>query len=118
MTVGIVSKPNEIPNSNQPGGYTREFERGAVSITANLLLSDGPKFKVAVLDFSQAGFRVQTANRIEINHVVYLTIPGFQPFQARVAWNYKEQYGCQFTRQIYNAVFSHIASAFPKLVTD
>lgn len=116
--VGSVSHPKEDLNSQQPEGYIREFERGAVSITASLLLSNGPKFKVTVLDFSPAGFRLETANYIAVDHVVYLTIPGFQPFQARVAWNYKEQYGCQFARKIHGSVFAHIAESFPKLIVD
>lgn len=113
-----VFRSQEYPNSNDQSGNSREFPRGAVSIIADLRLSAGPKFKVDVLDLSPAGFRVQTANRIALNHVVYLTISGFQPFQARVAWNDKEQYGCQFTRQIHSAVFAHITAAFPKLVAD
>lgn len=94
----------------------REFARDSVRIRADLLLSEGPRFKVSVLDLSPAGFRIETANHIASGHVVYLTIPGFSPLQARVAWNEKEQYGCQFTRKMYNAVFSHIAAAFPMLV--
>lgn len=69
----------------------RGFPRDAVRINADLLLSDGPRFKVWVLDLSPAGFRIETANHILLDHIVYLTIPGFQPLQARVAWNYKEQ---------------------------
>jgi PilZ domain len=94
----------------------REYSRDAVSIKADLLLSEGPRFKVSVLDLSPAGFRIETANHILLNHIVYLTIPNFQPLQARVAWNYKEQYGCQLTRPMYGAVFAHIASAYPSLV--
>lgn len=111
-----MSQQKESLNSNVPTGDIREFERGTVNITANLQLSNGPKFKVTVLDFSPAGFRLQTANYIALDHVVYLTIPGFQPFQARVAWNYKEQYGCQLARKIHSAVFAHIADSFPGLV--
>lgn len=114
-TVDRVSQRKEGLNSNEPKGYIREFERGTVSITGSLQLSNGPKFKVVILDISPAGFRLQTANYIAPNHIVYLTIPGFEPFQARVAWNYKEQYGCQLTRKIHSAVFAHISESFPKL---
>ncbi len=93
----------------------REFPRDPVRIYADLLLSDGPRFKVSVLDLSPAGFRIETANLIVLNQIVYLTIPGFNSMSARVAWNYQEQYGCQFNRTMYDAVFAHISAAFPSV---
>jgi PilZ domain len=111
-TLKNASKSGPLPEN------AREFTRDAVRIKAELLLSEGPRFKVSVLDLSPAGFRMETANHIVLGHIVYLTIPGFRPLQAQVAWNDKEQYGCQFTQKIYSAVFSHIAAAFPMLVAD
>lgn len=106
----------DLPKIGDSNENAREFARDAVRIKADLLLSEGPRFKVAVLDLSPAGFRIETANHIALNHIVYLIIPNFRPFQARVAWNDKEQYGCEFTRQIYTAVFAHIAAEFPSLI--
>lgn len=114
----------ERPGSRRGGLYhsqdaealnARECPRDPVRIYADLLLSDGPRFKVSVLDLSPAGFRIETANLIVLNQIVYLTIPGFKSMSARVAWNYQEQYGCQFNRTMYDAVFAHISAAFPSV---
>ncbi len=106
-----LGKPEDWNNA-------REFPRDAVEIRADLLISKGARFKVSVLDLSPAGFRIATGNYIGINQFVYLTIPGFQPLQARVAWNFGEQYGCQLTQKIHYAVFEHISAQFPSLVTS
>jgi PilZ domain len=108
-------------NLEQAGGsYAegRQFERDAVRIGADLMVSGQNRFKVTVLDLSQSGFRIETANFISLHQIVYLTIPTLQPLRARIAWHNKEQYGCELTSKIHIAVFQHIAAAFPSLITQ
>ena len=112
-----MAQINENAKLGVVAAESREHCRDAVAITAILLLSEGPRFKVQVRDLSPAGFRIQTANHISLGRIVYLTIPNFSPLQARVAWNDKEQYGCELTKKMHSAVFTHIASAFPMLTT-
>jgi hypothetical protein len=93
----------------------RNSSRNDVRITAELLISAGPRFKVAVLNLSQTGFRIETGNYIVPARKIYLTIPGFQSFQARIAWNRRDIYGCEFTQPLHPSIFEHIAKAHPSL---
>ena len=94
----------------------RKSSRNAVRITADLLVSAGPKFKVAVLDLSQTGFRIETGNYIVPGRKIYISIPGFQSLQARIAWSDRDLYGCEFTQPLHRSIFDHIAKAHPSLV--
>lgn len=94
----------------------RKFSRNKVRISAELLVSSGPRFKVDILDLSATGFRLQTPNHVAIGRKVYLTIPGVHALQAHVAWNDREYYGCEFTHPLHASIFEHLASKFPSLV--
>lgn len=94
----------------------RKSSRNAVRITADLLISAGPRFKVAVLDLSLTGFRIETGNYIVPGKKIYLSIPGFHSLQARIAWNKRDLYGCEFTQPLHPSIFDHIAKAHPSLV--
>ena len=107
------------PDDAHGGALSSELRRDLrepVTMMAELLVSRGARFKVSVLDISASGFRLQTANNIPIGRIVYLTIPGFQPLQAKVTWNRQDQYGCEFSRDLHDSVFAHLATAFPSLV--
>ncbi len=91
--------------------------RTPVEIFAELFVSESVRFKVAVHDLSSSGFRIETANHIPINRLVYLTIPGLQSLQARVAWNEREHYGCTFSKPLHSATCDHLSKRFPRLFT-
>ncbi|MBL0925276.1 MAG: PilZ domain-containing protein [Sphingomonadaceae bacterium] len=107
----MFDEPHWKSSSNQ-----RKSRRDAVRIGADLLISAGPRFKVSVLDLSQTGFRAETGNHIERGSKVYLTIPSFQSLSARVAWNERDCYGCEFTHPLHQSIFEHIARKYPMLV--
>lgn len=94
----------------------RKSTRSIVKISAELLVSSGSRFKVAILDLSATGFRAQTPNHVTIGRKVYLTIPGIHALPASVTWNDREYYGCEFTRPLHTSVFEHIAREYPSLV--
>jgi hypothetical protein len=93
----------------------RQSVRAPVKIIADMLISEGPRFKVLVQDLSPTGFRIQTANAIPRDRMVYLTMPGFNSLQARVAWNDRENYGCEFVRPLHRSIAAHLAQRFPSL---
>lgn len=110
----MASKAGE-PNKTSPSN-NRKSSRSSVRVAAELMISEGARFKVAVLDLSSSGFRIQTANYLEINHKVYLRVPNFQTLPARVAWNYKEDYGCEFSRPLHPSVFEYLSGLFPSTI--
>lgn len=93
----------------------RKDLRSPVEITAELFVSESVRFKVVVLDLSSSGFRINTANHIPLGRLVYLTLPGLQSLQARVAWNDREHYGCTFSKPLHGATCDHLSTRFPKL---
>lgn len=95
----------------------RKSLRNAVEIRADLLVSSGPRFKVSVNDLSRTGFRIETGNHIPVGTKVYLSMPGMQSLQARVAWNEVVYYGCEFTQALHESIFEHIAKQHPTLVS-
>ena len=106
-----ADEPNKTSLSNN-----RRSSRNPVRVAAELMVSEGVRFKVSVLDLSSSGFRIQTANCLEINHKVYLRVPNFQTLQARVAWNYKEDYGCEFSQPLHHSVFEYLSGLFPSTI--
>lgn len=94
---------------------SRAFQRGAVRITAEIRESGGGKQKVDILDLSRSGFRMNCVFLIQKDKAVYLTIPGFESLEARVAWRESDYYGCQFVSRLHEAIYDHIVKKYPSL---
>jgi PilZ domain len=114
---GVNMRPKFDEANGKRWDGKRKSLRNSVRIIADLLISAGPRFKVSVIDLSQTGFRIETGERIDEGTRVYLTIPGFESLQARVAWNSRNCYGCEFARPLYPSIFEHIAQKHPSLVS-
>lgn len=65
-------------------------------------------FAVDVTDLSTTGFRCETSFTLYPGHTVWLTLPGLQALEAKVAWRSGYLYGLAFARPLYPAVFDHI----------
>lgn len=92
----------------------RRENRDPIKLDARLQVSNGGRFQVGVLDLSATGFRIETANSIPRGRLVYLTMPGVEPLQARIVWNNHDFYGCEFTRPLHGSVFRHLTGLFSK----
>ena len=104
-----VKKSNSVSNQ-------RKSERNAVAIRAELLVSGGTRFIVSVNDISRSGFRVETGNYIPEKTIVYLSLPGMASLQARIAWQDRVYYGCEFTQPLHESIFEHVSRQHPSLV--
>lgn len=102
-------------HADAPTANNRRDSRSPVEIIAELFVSESVRFKVEVHDLSSSGFRIETANHIPLDRLVYLRIPGLQSLQARIAWNDRENYGCSFSKPLHSATCDHLAMRFPKL---
>ncbi len=100
---------------NEQDFNSREFSRGAVSIGAHIRESGAGKQRVSVIDLSRSGFRMHCIFLIPVDRTVYLTMPGFEPMEARVAWHVEQYYGCEFKQRIYEAVYDHVVRTYPHL---
>ncbi len=91
----------------------RAFIRDDVSITASIREQGGGRQQVEVVDLSQAGFRMRTGSFIPGDRVIFLTLPGYNPLEARIAWHEREYYGCEFVQRLHEAIYEHIVSRYP-----
>ncbi len=94
---------------------SREFKRGFVSIPAEIRESGGGKQKISVLDLSRSGFRMRCIFLIPDDRTVFLTMPGFESMEARIAWHEDDYYGCEFKQRLHEAIYDHVIKAHPSL---
>ena len=106
---------DEAPDPNEQSFSSRQFARNSVKIVADVRESRGGRFKASVIDLSRSGFRMHSASFVEKGKVIFLTMPGFEPLEARVAWYDKEYYGCEFSQRLHVAIYDHIKKTFPTL---
>lgn len=91
----------------------RAFMRGGVSITASIREQGGGRQKVDVVDLSRSGFRMRTGSFIAPDRVLFLTLPGYNPLEAHIAWHEHEYYGCEFVQKLHEAVYDDIVRRYP-----
>ena len=58
----------------------------------------GGKQKISVIDLSQSGFKMHCMFLIPEDRMVFLTMQGLEPMEARIAWHRHDFYGCEFKR--------------------
>lgn len=109
-----MAPDDTFKSSRRPVNY-REFQRGEVSITASIREHGGGRQQVEVIDLSRAGFRMRTAAFIPHDRVLFVTLPGFSPLEARIAWRKREHYGCAFVQSLHEAIYDHIIRTYPSL---
>jgi hypothetical protein len=95
------------------GHEPRAFTRSGVSITASVREQGGGRQQVEVVDLSQAGFRMRTGSFIAPDRTLFLTLPGYNQLQARIAWHENEYYGCEFVQRLHAAVYDDIVRRYP-----
>jgi PilZ domain len=91
----------------------REFQRGEVLITAHIREHGGGRQQVDIVDLSQSGFRMKTGSFIPQDKIIFLTLPGYSPLEARIAWHKRELYGCEFVQRLHEAIYDHILGVYP-----
>jgi hypothetical protein len=95
---------------------SREFERGNVSIAAEIREKGAGRQKISVLDLSRSGFRMHCIFLIPQDRTVFLTMPGFESMEARIAWHEDDYYGCEFKQRLHEAIYDHVIREYPHLV--
>lgn len=110
-----MADKNEATDQQERFYSSREFERGAVSIRAEIRESGGGKQRMSVIDLSRAGFRMHCIFLIPEDRTVFLTMPGFESMEASIAWHEDDYYGCQFRQRLHEAIYHHVIRTYPTL---
>jgi hypothetical protein len=93
----------------------RQYDRGDVQIYADIREQGAGKHKVNIIDLSRSGFRIHSLTYIKVDKTVFLTIPGYAPLEAHIAWHAGDLYGCEFKDQLHIAIYDHMLKTFPSL---
>lgn len=92
------------------GQDNRQALRCPVRLQARLRDRGAKKFAIDLIDISLTGFRAETVTRLYAGNPVWLTLPGMESLEARVAWVDNAYCGCAFTRPLHPAVFERIVA--------
>jgi hypothetical protein len=91
----------------------RLYRRGDVHIIAQIREKGFGHHKAKVSDLSRSGCRVNTPMYLNPEAAIFITLPGFSPLEARIAWHVREDYGCEFVQRLHEAIYDHILKSFP-----
>ena len=93
----------------------RKYCRGEVAIVGTIRAVGSLKCTIKVVDISTTGFRMECLTYLSDSQVILLTMPGFEPLEARIMWQTEWMYGCEFARPLYIAIYEHIVRSYPSL---
>lgn len=82
--------------------------RARVNIPATLRASGGRAFQTVVHDLSLGGFCCSAVNRLHVDSICWLTLPGLQSLQSRVVWWDASLVGCAFDNLLSPIVLENI----------
>lgn len=91
----------------------RRHLRGDVHIVAQIREKGYGRHQAKVADLSRSGCRVITPMYLNADNSLFITIPGFAPLEARIAWHEREEYGCHFVNELHAAIYDHILAQHP-----
>jgi hypothetical protein len=106
--------PNDWNDADGHADNHRAFSRGDVSIKASIREHGGGRQIVDIVDLSRSGFRMKTGSFIPQDKVIFLTLPGYNPLEAHIAWYQREQYGCEFVQRLHEAIYDDILGKYPQ----
>lgn len=91
----------------------RRYSRGDVHIVAQIREKGYGHHQAKVADLSRAGCRVITPMYLNADNSIFITIPGFNALEARIAWHTRDEYGCRFVNELHEAIYEHILKSHP-----
>ncbi|HJQ18368.1 MAG TPA: PilZ domain-containing protein [Allosphingosinicella sp.] len=92
------------------GRTERKAARIALRTYVHLRKSGYHKTEVSLLDVSERGCQVELPERVAVGETVWITLPGLQPIESRVAWVREWLAGLEFKQPIYPSVFELLVS--------
>lgn len=93
----------------------RKFNRGDVRIPCDVREKGYGHSKALIADLSRSGCRIVSTMYLNKERAIYVTLPGFSPLEAKIAWKNNEEYGCEFVNELHEAVYDHIIRTHPML---
>jgi PilZ domain len=110
LGAGMSSQEDESGSFMQ-----RRYARGHVQILAQIREKGYGHHKALVSDLSRAGCRVCTPMYLNKENSMFITLPGFAAIEAKICWQKRDDYGCEFVTELHEAIFEHILRTHPSL---
>ena len=83
----------------------RRTERVAMRADVDFRRAGENRYRVNILDFSSTGCRLELPERVLPNEIIWISLPGLETLQARVAWVNDWISGVEFSKPLHQAVF-------------
>lgn len=71
-------------------------------------------FRAHLSDISISGFKLNSLTSMDIDKMIFVTVPGMQTFRTHVRWVKYHDYGWEFTNTLHPAVLEHLISELHK----
>ena len=94
----------------------RKAERVPFDAEIELRRTRGLKYRVNVRDFSPEGCSINLVDRVELDEIIWIKLPGLASLEADVCWTKDFVAGVKFTTPLHPSVFAMITD--PPKATD
>ena len=105
-----------VPDDDSAGGAPgkRKAKRVGLRTFIHLRKSGYHRAEVSLLDISPTGCRLDLPERVAVGETVWVTFPGLQPIESKVAWSRDWEAGLEFASPIYPSVFDALTERLRK----
>jgi hypothetical protein len=118
MTAAEIGNSEMNDAGEEPSSVGAPRPRKAVRVNlrtfVHLRKSGYHRTEVTLLDVSAVGCKVDLPERVTAGETVWVTLPGLQPIETRVAWARDWIAGLQFETPLYPAVFEALVERLRK----
>ncbi len=84
----------------------RRTERVEMRADVDFRRAGESRYRVNILDFSPTGCRLELPERVLPNEIIWISLPGIETLQGRVAWVDDWISGVEFMKPLHQAVFT------------
>lgn len=72
------------------------------------------RWRVNILDFSPEGCRVEVPVKVDVDDLVWISLPAIESIQGVVCWVKEWEVGVQFAKPLYPSVFDMVRERMSK----
>jgi hypothetical protein len=83
----------------------RRTERVPLRADIEFRRSGDHRWRVNILDFSPKGCRMEVPVKVDPDDLVWISLPGIESIQGKVAWVREWEAGIEFANPLYPSVF-------------
>ena len=90
-------------------GSGRRSDRKLAKVQVSSRRPSDLPYATTMHDLSRHGCKIDICEQLETGQLIWVTLPGLAPLQAKVCWADVWKAGLEFERPIHESVFDHLA---------